>query len=501
MTDPETLERTEWRARIRELERGAAPLDPGPAERGRLLDAAARYVERFLEELPERLAFETDRSASARVRDVQIGHGVHGMEELLNLYDEAVAMPGLNPAAPGHLGYIPGGGIYASSIGDYVAAATNEYAGVSYASPGGVEMENQVLAWMANLVGYPETARGSLTAGGSVANFVAVHAAREATGLRARDVPDAVVYSTSHAHHCLERALRVAGLAETISRRVPLDERYRMRPEALAAAIAEDRANGLRPWMIMASAGTTDVGAIDPLDAIADVAEAEDLWFHVDAAYGGFFALVDSIGPLLSGMERTDSIVLDPHKTLFLPYGTGAVLVRRGADLRNAHTYEANYMQDVVHDEADSPADLSLELTKHFRGPRVWFPLLLHGVEPFRRCLEEKIELTRYFHREVERRGFEVGPDPALTVAMYRWVPAEGDANDFNRALTEYVHDDGRVFISTTMIDDVFVLRAAVVVFRTHLEHIDLALQILEQGVAELEAHPERWRRDLPAPS
>jgi len=499
VTDIETTDRADQRARIRELERGAAPLDPGASERERLLAVTARYVERFLGELPERLAFETDREAAMRVRDVPIGDGPHALEDLLDLYDEAVAIPGLNPAAAGHLGYIPGGGIYTSALGDYVAAATNEYAGVSYASPGGVEMENQVLAWMAELVGYPESARGNLAAGGSVANFIAVHTAREATGLRARDVPDAVVYSTSHAHHCLEKALRVAGLGETISREVALDDRYRMRPDALAAAIAQDRANGLRPWMVMASAGTTDVGAIDPLNEIADVAEAEGLWFHVDAAYGGFFALVDSVRPLLSGMERTDSIVLDPHKTLFLPYGTGAVLVRDGAQLRDAHTYEANYMQDAVGEEGDSPADLSLELTKHFRGPRVWLPLLLHGVESFRSCLEEKIELTRYFQHEVERRGFEVGPDPDLTVALYRWVPEEGDANDFNRALTEYVHEDGRVFVSTTMIDGVFVLRAAVIVFRTHLEHIDLTLDILERGVAELEAHPARWRRDLPA--
>ncbi|MDH3733235.1 MAG: pyridoxal-dependent decarboxylase [Gemmatimonadota bacterium] len=491
---------TRLRDRIRELEARAAPLEPDGVERRRLLAATAEYVEGFLAGLPDRPAFESDRTTAAGIDEVGVGKRSLGIGEILGLYERAVATPALNAASAGHLAYIPGGGIYASALGDYVAAVTNEYAGVAYASPGGVAMENRVLDWMRDLVGYPDEARGNLAAGGSVANFIAVHTAREATALGARDVPDAVVYSTAHVHHCLAKALRVAGLGETVSRTVAFDDRYRMRPDALAEAIAADREAGLRPWLVLASAGTTDVGAIDPIDEIADVAEAEGLWFHVDAAYGGFFALVDSVRPKLAGMERTDSIVLDPHKTLFLPYGTGAVLVRNGDHLRNAHTYEANYMQDAVHEEGDSPADLSPELTKHFRGPRVWFPLLLHGVEPFAACLEEKIELTRYFHREVRARGFEVGPDPDLTVAMYRWVPGEGDANAFNRALARYVNEDGRVFVSTTMIDGTYVLRVAIVVFRTHLEHVDLTLQILERGVAELEAHPERWRTEPASP-
>lgn len=496
MTAPDSG-RPDRRARILELQREASALDPGEAERDRLMAATHAYAQRFLAELTDRPAYEADKRAGPRVRDLEIGVGTHDIERLLASYDEAVAVPGLAAGSAGHLGYIPGGGIYSSSLGDYVAAVTNEYVGVRYASPGAVEMENQVLEWMADLVGYPASARGNLAAGGSVANFSAIVTAREATGLMAREVPDAVVYSTSHAHHCLDKALRMAGLGETVSRQIPLDDRYRMRPEALARSVAEDRARGLRPWLVFASAGTTDVGAIDPLSAIADVALAEDLWFHVDAAYGGFFALVEAMRPALAGMERSDSIVLDPHKTLFLPYGTGALLVRDGDRLREAHTYHANYMQDAAAEEAerDSPADLSLELTKHFRGPRVWLPLLLHGVEPFRACLEEKLELTRHFYREIARRGFEVGPEPELSVAIYRWIPESGDANDFNRALAQYMHEDGRIFISTTTLDGDFVLRAAIVVFRTHLEDIDLALDILAQGAAELEAHPERWRR------
>ena len=493
-------ERSDPRARIERLEARAAPLDPDAAERDRLMEATHAYARRFLEELPGRLTYGADKRAAPLVRSLEIGEGTHDIEELLDRYDESVARPGIAPAHGGHLGYIPGGGLYASALADYVAAVTNEYAGVRFAGPGSVEMENQVLDWMARLVGYPEGAEGNLASGGSIANLIAIVAAREAAELRARDVPDAVVYATSHAHHCLAKALRVVGLGETRTHEIPLDDRYRMRADALAAAISEDRAAGLRPWLIIASAGTTDVGAIDPLGQIADIAEADGVWLHVDAAYGGFFALLDTCRPAFEGMERSDSIVLDPHKGLFLPYGVGAVLVRDGEWLRRAHAYHANYMQDAVGEEFErSPADLSPELTKHFRGLRVWLPLLLHGLEPFRACLEEKLELAAYFHSEIAARGFEVGPTPELSVATYRWVPESGDANDFNRALIEHVHRDGRVFLSSTMIDGRFILRIAVLAFRTHLDTIDLTLRILEKGVEELEAHPERWRRDVEA--
>ncbi len=492
---PAAPERTHQRSRILDLETAARRLDPDASERDRLMTVTHGYAQRLLDELPERLTYGHDKSAARDIRKYSIGERVHPIERLIDQLDESVVRTGLLPAHGGHLGYIAGGGLYASALADYLAAVTNEYAGVWFAGPGSVEIENQVLDWMADLVGYPGDAAGNLASGGSIASLIAVVTAREAAGLRAREFERTVVYSSTHMHHCLEKALRVAGLGETIHRAVSLDDRFRMMPEALADLVATDRAAGLRPWLVLGSAGTTDVGAIDPMGALADVAEREGLWFHVDAAYGGFFAMVDECRPLLAGMERSDSIVLDPHKGLFLPYGTGAVLVRDGAALRAAHTYHANYMQDTVEAEREgrSPAALSPELSKHFRGLRVWLPLLLHGEAPFRACLEEKLELARYFHDEIAAVGFEVGPEPELTVVTYRWVPEAGDANAFNRALIEATHRDGRVFLSSTMIDGIFVLRMAALAFRTHLDTIDLTLKILRECVEELEAHSDRW--------
>ena len=443
---------------------------------------------------PARPAFNPDISAVPALGT--LAPGPHPFPSLLDRFDASVVRPGLLPSHPGHLAYIPGGGLYASALADYLAAVCNEYAGVRFVGPGSVEMEDLVLGWMARVVGFPATADGNLASGGSIASLTAIVAAREAAGLRARDFDRAVVYATPHIHQCLHKAIRVAGMGETVSRDVAVDEGFRLCTQSLWELVAADRARGLLPWLVLGSAGTADTGAIDPLDHIADIARDEGLWFHVDAAYGGFFALLDEFRPRLAGMERADSVVLDPHKSMFLPYGTGAVLVQDRKALQDAHAYYASYLQDTVESEGEgrSPAAVSPELTKHFRALRVWLPLLLHGEEPFRACLREKLELAQYFHREIGKAGFEVGPEPDLTVVTFRWMPESGGADAFNRALVEETHRDGRVFMSSTTVGGKFMLRMAALAFRTHLDTIDLALEVLRRAVKRLEAEPERWR-------
>ena len=491
MTEPPTPPDTDReRSRILALERVARSLDPDEAGRDRLMGATHRYAQRLLNELPDTPAYNPDKSAAAELRELPARGRPRPIDQLIDRIDSSVVKPALLPNHAGHLGYVPGGGLYASSLADYLAAVTNEYAGVRFVGPGSVEMEDLVLDWMAEVVGFPATADGNLASGGSIASLIAVVTAREAAGLGARDFERAVVYASPHVHHCLHKALGVAGLGETVRRVVPVDDRFRLCPRSLSGLVAEDRSRGLRPWLVLASAGTADTGAIDPLADIADIAEREGLWYHVDAAYGGFFALLPEFRPALAGMERADSLVLDPHKAMFLPYGTGAVLIREGRALRDAHAYHASYLQDTVDSEhgGRSPAAVSPELTKHFRALRVWLPLLLHGEEAFRACLREKVALARYFHREIEALGFEVGPEPDLTLVTYRWVPGSGDANAFNRALVDETHRDGRVFLSSTTVEGRFMLRMAALAFRTHLDTIDLALEVLREGVARLEA-------------
>jgi aromatic-L-amino-acid decarboxylase len=295
---------------------------------------------------------------------------------------------------------------------------------------------------------------------------------------------------TEQIHHSVEKALRVAGLRACVKRFIAVDEGYRMNADALEAAVRADRQAGLTPWLIIASAGTTNTGAIDPLPVLAQLAQAHNLWLHVDGAYGAFFALCEEGERKLAGMEQSDSIIIDPHKTLFLPYGTGAVLVKDTQKLIHSFQAHADYMQDTLQalDEI-SPTDVSPELTKHFRGLRLWLPLKLLGVAPFRAALAEKLLLTQYFHHKIQEvEGFNVGPYPDLAVSTFWYVPQRGDANAFNERLAHEIQRDGRIFISTTKLGRQFVLRIAVGVHRTHLDDIEQTLAILSEKAKQLEA-------------
>lgn len=487
--DADDAERAEMLARLRRLERASRALEPGTTARKRLRGAVVAQSERFLRGVGTLHAYEPGDAAGLPA----LPPGERGvpLEEVMELLEREVIRPGGHPASPGHLAYIPGGGIYHSALADFLAAVTNKYAGIFFTGPGPVRMENQLVRWAADLVGYPAQAGGSIASGGSLATLTAVTTARDAHGLRGADYASAVVYLTTQAHHAVDKALRIAGLGEAHLRYVPLDERHRMRPDALARAIADDRAAGLRPWLIAAAAGATDTGAVDPLDALADVAAREGCWLHVDAAYGGFFMMTEEGRSVLAGIGRSDSVVLDPHKSLFLPWGAGMVLVRDAGALVAAHAGSGSYMQDALRGDPGeiSPADVSPELSKPFRALRMWLPLMLVGTAPFRAALEEKLLLARYFHREVQALGFEVGPAPDLSIVTFRWAPpgvSVERANEVNEAIVNAVRRDGRVFLSSTMLDGRFTLRMAALSFRTHRRTIDLALDVLREQVARI---------------
>lgn len=474
--------------KLEQLEKLSRQLDPGPGVRQELFKQAGDYSESFLQRLPETKTYTRDDGRDG-FSEFPLGEDPAAMAELLSFFQHEVDTTGILPASGGQLGYIPGGGLYPSALGDYLAAISNRYSGVAFAGPGAARMEYTLLDWMRRLVGYPGSAAGDLTSGGSIATLSAMVTARDACGIEGEAIAKACIYLTEQAHHCIGKALHVAGLGNVRRQIVAMDERHRLDIQALEAAINSDREQGLKPWLIIASAGTTDTGAVDPIAPIADLAEKEGMWFHLDAAYGGFFLLCQEGREVLQGVERADSIVMDPHKGLGLPYGTGAVLVRDGRLLARSNAYYADYMQDAKHADHDapaefSPADYSLELTRHFRGPRMWFPLKLFGLKPFRAALAEKIWLARYFHRELSLLdGFETGPWPDLSIVTFRYVPDSGDANEFNRRLLQAVHADGKVFITSTLIAGNYTLRLAVLNFRTHRATIDYLLDLLKKAV------------------
>lgn len=473
--------------RLKELEKTSRLLEPSTHERKEVRKKVISYTEKFLNDIERIKAYNVTLSKGVDLLASPIDEKSIGIDKAIQLLEKNVDYPGLNPASGGHLAYIPGGGIYYSALGDYMADIFNRYAGVFYASPGAVRMENMLIRWMSGVVGFPKSAAGNLTSGGSLANLMGIVTARDAKNISSKNITKSVIYLTQQVHHSVDKAIRIAGLKECIMRHVPMDGRSRMNIVELQKFLAQDKKNGLNPFLVIASAGTTDVGAIDPLAEIGKIAKKNELWYHIDAAYGGFFVLTEEGKKKLKGIELADSLVIDPHKGLFLPYGLGVVLVKDADKLRQSHFYQAQYLQDATGGEEDSPADLSPELTKHFRGLRLWLPLKLMGVKPFRAALEEKLLLAKYFYTEIQKLGFEVGEEPELSVVTYRWLPKKGDANAFNKKLLEAVVTDGRIFISSTMIDGKYTLRFACLAFRTHLQQVDLLLKILKENVNKLE--------------
>lgn len=476
--------------RLDELRLLARPLEPDLPLRLRWMEAVNGHAQDFLESLATAPAFTSTPDEGSGILRSEFKEEPEDLEVLLNKVAEHVEKPGVKLGSPGFFAFIPISSLYPAALGDYLAAVLNPFSGNFFASPGAVRLEHLLTRWMAELVGFPKTSAGDLTSGGSISNLGAILAAREHRGLKARDYDRAVVYLTSQTHHSVTKALRILGLTDCVKREIPLDSAWRMRADLLRQTIAEDQKAGLLPWLVVASAGSTDTGAVDPLKTIAEEARNHKLWLHVDGAYGAMFALCPAGKQELAGMELADSLTLDPHKALFMPCGSGALLVRNGEHLRNAYHYDAHYMQDrqaLASLNEISPSELSPELTRPFRGLRLWLSLRLLGLQVFRAALEEKLLLAQYFYEAIRAEpGFEVGPRPALSIVIFRYLPRAGDPNAINLRLLRELQKDGRVLLTSTSIDGQFWIRFAVLCAATHREHVDVALELLRQKTAAI---------------
>ena len=472
--------------KINALEKISKGLEPSLEERNNYNNELQHFLNEFIETTEEKKAYYIGNSNAEKL---SIKSDKKSLKELLEIYTSEVLEKGINPASGGHLGYIPGGGIFTAAMGDTLASITNEYAGMYYGSPGAVTMENELLNWMKELFGFPKDAVGNLTSGGSIANLIALTAARDKHQIKNEKITKSVIYLSPQIHHCIHKAIRIIGLEDVQIRLLELDNLSKIDTKKLEQAIQEDKSKGLYPFMVVASAGTTDTGAIDPLEEIGEISKSNNMWYHIDGAYGGFFILSEKVKHHFEGIRLADSLVIDPHKGLFLPYGLGAVLVKDKEAVYHSHHYTANYMQDAIMNGQINPADVSPELTKHFRGVRLWLPLHLHGLAPFIACLDEKLLLTTYFRNRLADIGFELGPEPDLTVS-YFWYPFQNvDENAFNEKLMEIIHNDGSVFLSSTKIGEKYVIRMALLAFRTKKATIDKAIDMIKKCLAQTKEH------------
>ena len=377
-----------------------------------------------------------------------------------------------------------------------IAAAFNPQLAVWSQSPAAVEIELQLVRAFGERFGYKAAQTdGTFTSGGAEANHTAVLTALArafpdfaAKGLRALDAQP-VLYVSAEAHHSLLKAARMCGLGSESVREIPVDERFRMDVGALSRQIARDRSQWFAPFLLAATAGTTNAGAIDPIDALADVAEGDGLWLHVDAAWGGAAALVPEMRHLLNGSGRADSITFDPHKWLSVPRGAGLYLTRHADVLGKAFGVRPAYMplKQTEGTGVVDPFSRSMQWSRRFIGLRVFLSLLVAGWDGYAAAIRHQVEMARHLARELERAGWEVVNDPLLAVVcFYDRARAEGADADYLEAVAERVRDSGAAWLSTTLVAGRAVLRACVTNYRTEKSDVEALVEALVEARRDL---------------
>lgn len=466
------------------------PLEPDEAEMRRLIDATVARVVPHVLSLGEQPASNTDGATEfARTLDEPLPQQGTPFDELLDLlFDEAIPRS-LNTASPGYFAYINGNAVFESALASFINDSVNRYMGVYAAGPVMAKIESNVVEWFAQIIGYPPEAGGFLTSGGSLANLTGVVTARRER--LPQSFLGGTIYTSDQVHHSVVKAAVMAGFPPEAVRSLPSDERYRLTPDAVLEAVQADREAGWLPFLVVASAGTTNSGAVDPLDDLADLCEGEHLWLHVDASYGGFFALTERGRRVLQGLGRADSVVLDPHKSLFVPYGVGSLLVRDGEALRRAHSASADYLPPLQ-DEPDLVdfCEISPELSREFRGLKVWLPLKRHGIGPYRDALQEKFELTDWITARLgEIDDVEIVAEPQLTILAWRLnlpgLSAE-ELDELNRELMARINARRRIFLTATRLDGRFVIRICVLPLRAHADRLRMAMEDIRAAIAEV---------------
>jgi aromatic-L-amino-acid decarboxylase len=416
-------------------------------------------------------------------------------DELFDYLRSLVFDWSMYPGHPRFMAYISGSGTVPGAPADLLAAGLNMNLGGWRLSPSGTEIELALIRWFADQFGLPDSAGGFLVSGGAMANFVALKAARDAKApwdVRTHGIrwgPALAFYASEEAHVVIDRAADMLGMGLEGVRKVPVDNDRRMRIDALRERIQRDRASGILPIAVAATAGTVATGSIDPLQEIAGVCAEEGLWFHVDGAYGGPAVLTEDLCAMFAGIERADSIAFDPHKWLYTSHSGGCVLLRDSDHLVASFAALAAYVHEDK-ERSGHGVDLGMmgpQFSRGFQALKVWISLLAHGRKAYARRISHDAELARYMGARVEERSeLELSAPVGLSICCFRYVPADLPAgtgredylNVLNERLMTDIQLDGRVFCSNAVLDGRFVLRACIVNFRTEAEDVDAVLDV-----------------------
>jgi len=410
---------------------------------------------------------------------------------------DRIIVPGLTHwNHPGFFGYFAVTGSGPGILADALAAAFNNIAMMWRTSPAATELEEVTLDWLRQMLGLPAAFEGVIYDTASMASLCAMAAAREvATDSAARQYGLAVgarlrLYTSEHAHASIEKAAITLGIGLAGVKKIPTDAEFRMDPDALARAIAEDRAEGWRPFCVVATVGTTSMSSIDPIPAIADLCAREALWLHVDAAYGGAAAVVPELRWVLDGCDRADSLVVNPHKWLFVPMDCSALFTPRLDVLRQAFSLVPSYLQFAQMDEVRNFMDYGPQLGRRFRALKLWFVFRAFGVDGLAERIRNHVAWAQEFAAWVDKspRFERLAPTP-LSLVCFRAVRDdfnEGDLNKLNEHLLDAVNRRGRVFLSHTKLGNRYALRLAIGNLRTTLAHVRLTWDELNAALDEL---------------
>ena len=386
------------------------------------------------------------------------------LDDAARLLDVSIAQP-----RPRFFAFVGSSGLEIGVLGDLLASCFDVNLAVWAGAAS--EVEDQAVRWVSEFIGYPAAA-GAFTSGGTISNVTALAAARERAMPGARReglgaVP-AALYCSGEAHYSVVRSAELLGIGAERVRALRQDELRRLDPAAVAEAIDADRAAGVAPVAVVATAGTTLTGAVDPVDALADVCDERGVWLHVDGAYGVAAASTPSAGHLFAGLERADSLTLDAHKWLYLPKACGVVLVRRREDLHGALAHEEDY---IPHERPDHHmVDITLEYSRPFRALKLWLAFRAHGADAIRGAIERNLQQARLLYEEVGRHdSLEAlcGPPPLSVVPFRHIPPGVSDLDDHNARLVQALQQDGDVWIAPALVDGNVCLRPCVVNYRT----------------------------------
>lgn len=383
---------------------------------------------------------------------------------------------------------------HAGMAGEFINTLLNQNPSKWHLGASAVEIEKLVLNWIARFIGYPESSAGILVSGGSVANLTCLNAARNIkagpdinqTGLFNRT--PMIVYMSEQVHYCVDKALASLGVGTDHIRHIPVDRDFKIRLDLLEEEIKKDIAEGFQPFCIVGNAGTVNTGSIDPLYAMSDLCKKYDLWFHVDAAYGGPAAGTELVGEEFKGLELADSLALDPHKWLYVPIEAGCALVKDPTHLPATFSFLPEYLR------ADRSPNLGrmdlmeygLQLTRSFRSLKIWMTFKALGAQKLRIAIEQDILKARYLADKLSGLGdFEVLCPAVLSITCFRYKPAdvteESSLNQLNNAMLAALESDGRVFVTGTNIEGKTAMRVCIINHRNQKRHLDFLIDVLQE--------------------